>query len=76
MPENDMRRIQRRDIAEALGLLTRLPVRSSAGTRGVKAGWAWPSGRRAGGTDRRDSGWRLAVASVCRQLVGSADRLR
>ncbi|MGB5560615.1 MAG: adenosylcobinamide-GDP ribazoletransferase [Paracoccaceae bacterium] len=41
MPENDMRRIQPADITEALGLLTRLSVRSR-GARGVNAGWAWP----------------------------------
>lgn len=38
---NDTRHIQSADIAEAFGLLTRLPVRS-LGARGAKAGWAWP----------------------------------
>lgn len=41
MSETDATRIQGSDIAEAIGLLTRLPV-ASMGTRGVRAGWAWP----------------------------------
>ena len=41
MTESDTTHIKRHDIAEAVGLLTRLPVVSS-GTRGVRAGWAWP----------------------------------
>lgn len=41
MTENDTTRIQARDVSEALGLLTRLPV-ASTGARGSRAGWAWP----------------------------------
>jgi adenosylcobinamide-GDP ribazoletransferase len=41
MLKNDTRRMRATDIAVALGLLTRLPVRSD-GARGARAGWAWP----------------------------------
>jgi len=37
----DSRRIQPEDVAEALALLTRLPV-TSHGERGAAAAWAWP----------------------------------
>ncbi|MEE9428582.1 MAG: adenosylcobinamide-GDP ribazoletransferase [Paracoccaceae bacterium] len=39
--KNDIARMQPRDIAEAIGLLTRLPV-TSTGARGANAAWAWP----------------------------------
>jgi len=39
--KNDAARIQPGDIAEALGLLTRLPVQTD-GTRTAEAAWAWP----------------------------------
>ncbi|SFP71199.1 adenosylcobinamide-GDP ribazoletransferase [Tranquillimonas alkanivorans] len=39
MPTRDIRPLT--DLAEALALLTRLPVRAS-GTRGAEAAWAWP----------------------------------
>ena len=41
MTENDTPRMQTRDIAEAVALLTRLPL-TDTGTRGAKAAWAWP----------------------------------
>ena len=41
MTKNDMSRLRYGDVAEAVSLLTRLPVASS-GARGVQAGWAWP----------------------------------
>lgn len=41
MPENDTARMRPSDIAEALGLLTRLPL-VTTGTRGAEAAWAWP----------------------------------
>lgn len=44
MQENDTSPFQPRDIAVALGLLTRLPIRlpDEAYTRGAQAGWAYP----------------------------------
>ena len=45
MPQTDMGRILLRDIAMAVGLLTRLPVRldfEAARARGAAAAWAWP----------------------------------
>ena len=45
MPQTDMGRVLLRDIAMAVGLLTRLPVQldfESARARGAAAAWAWP----------------------------------
>jgi len=41
MRENYAGRLQKGDLTEALGLLTRLPVKAS-GKRGAQAAWAWP----------------------------------
>jgi len=41
MAKSDINRLQVNDIAEAIGLITRLPV-SASGERGVDSAWAWP----------------------------------
>ncbi len=41
MEENDTANIRLGDLSDAIGLLTRLPVRTN-GQRGAKTAWAWP----------------------------------